>query len=557
VYYRQSPTNFTANGALGSEADSHAVKVAGVMISTDTVARGVAVDADLFSVGINEQPTSLEDVYDQIAQSMNFLATLPGQDIKAINISFGAQSDGNADGSSTFTSYIDWSAKAHDILYVVAGNETGGRPMGAVPDDNFNGLTVVFSKQNGLVYCQVDGDNVFTGDDFGVRTYPDIMAPGRDLELATSNNAVITPPDANSNGTSFAAPHVTGTIALLHQYGNSQSWGSNAHRHEVMKAVIMNSADKLEDNGTFAPHGYLLGMQKTALKVDGSNWLTSTAYLDGVTDNGGFIPLDDEMGAGHLNAQRAYQQYSAGETDPDGGANVPAVGWDYHTTGGVGFSGIKRYEFNTELSGDSFISITLAWDRDVQLAAGAGPTWDAEEKFVDFKTTDDPFSPPADSVINNLRLWLLPAGASTTAEAIAVSDANEGTLQHIFFQLPHSGGFEFWVEQLDDNVSATQDYAIAWWAKSTTLLAQDDFNNDGTIDGGDLTEWKNEFGTGNGADANGDGVTDGADFLVWQQNFGLTSATPTSGAVPEPSACMLIILGLPFFLRRGVARCDT
>jgi T5SS/PEP-CTERM-associated repeat protein len=67
-----------------------------------------------------------------------------------------------------------------------------------------------------------------------------------------------------------------------------------------------------------------------------------------------------------------------------------------------------------------------------------------------------------------------------------------------------------------------------------------DFNDDGKVDGDDLTTWKQSFG-GVGADANGDGKSDGADFLIWQQQFGSgVPATAAVGAVPEPASIALI-----------------
>jgi T5SS/PEP-CTERM-associated repeat protein len=66
-----------------------------------------------------------------------------------------------------------------------------------------------------------------------------------------------------------------------------------------------------------------------------------------------------------------------------------------------------------------------------------------------------------------------------------------------------------------------------------------DFNNDGKVDGTDLTKWKQSFG-GVGADANNDGTSNGADFLMWQQQFGSgVSAAPAVGAVPEPASVAL------------------
>jgi hypothetical protein len=549
--------NFNATSNAFSEITAHAVEVAGLMISADPVAKGVATDAELHSIGINPVGPTLVDIYTQTAQAANHIATLPGERIWAMNMSINVASSGDADGSSLLTSYVDWSAHNHDILYVIAGWETGG--SGPVPSDNFNGLTVAMSQKNGGVYREVDTFNNFTGDDFfGInRTFPDILAPGRDIQLAAQNDVVTTVPDPIRVGTSLAAPHVTGTVALLQQHAAAQSWGANARRHELMKAVLMNSADKIKDDGTFIPpgestpipQGRLLGMERTVLKSDGvSTWFDSIAYNDDPLEQGSFWPLDDEMGTGHLNAGRAFTQYSPGEFDNDA-ADVPTIGWDYGTT--TGMNDINRYQFNTDLRGGSFISITLAWDREVPLNTDGGTTgiYDPGDTFVDFKTTDGVGDPPADSQINDLTLWLVPSGLGTV-QAVASSAFSEGTVEHIFFQIPTTGSYEILVQQEDDDVGNNQDYAIAWWAAAATLVSQGDFNNDGSVDGADLAQWKDDFGVDDGSDANGDGVTDGADYLVWQRNFGLTSSAPATNAVPEPSALCVALIGLLFVRKR-------
>lgn len=83
-----------------------------------------------------------------------------------------------------------------------------------------------------------------------------------------------------------------------------------------------------------------------------------------------------------------------------------------------------------------------------------------------------------------------------------------------------------------------------------------DFNNDGRVDGLDLTAWKSAYGQpANGADANNDGRTDGADFLVWQREFGSgVPAAPAVGAVPEPASIALIGLAAMGFAAYGRAR---
>ena len=71
-----------------------------------------------------------------------------------------------------------------------------------------------------------------------------------------------------------------------------------------------------------------------------------------------------------------------------------------------------------------------------------------------------------------------------------------------------------------------------------------DFNNDDTVDGDDLTDWRNSFGDDALANADGDSDSDGADFLIWQRELGLGASSPTSAAlssvVPEPAGLAVV-----------------
>jgi hypothetical protein len=65
-----------------------------------------------------------------------------------------------------------------------------------------------------------------------------------------------------------------------------------------------------------------------------------------------------------------------------------------------------------------------------------------------------------------------------------------------------------------------------------------DFNDDGQVNGADLTIWKNAFGQTASGDANGDTRSDGADFLIWQRQLG-PAFTGGITAVPEPATGVL------------------
>lgn len=440
--------------AANDYVDGHAGNVASVMVSRDKALRGVAPGAMLYSsaAGFEERGGQAEECL-----ASQTIAQQNGGELRAINFSFGEplQNDPrpNAllDGNALLTQCIDWSANVHNVLYVIAGNQgNGGIP---IPTDNFNGVNIANSRQVNGVFRKVDFSNLgsepsivigrppATESNVGPRRSISLAAPGTNIEMLNPDGSV-----TQATGTSFAAPHVTASVALIQEFGDRQiasrapNWSLDARRSEVTKAVLMNSADKLQDAGD----GLRLEMTRDVVDQRQRNWLQSDAYRDRA------IPIDNEMGTGHLNAYRAYQQFSPGQWSD--ASPVPAIGWDFRTVGEGGETPeFRDYVLQEPLKADSFVSATIAWNRQVTLNdENNNEQYDVGETF-------------RDRGLNNLDLYLMRAEDDDIADSIWSSVSEVDSVEHIFHAVPTVGRYKIRVVFRDRVNERTQPYAFAWW----------------------------------------------------------------------------------------------
>jgi hypothetical protein len=515
-----------APGYLVHEADGHATAVASIIIAhaeqgADYV--GVAPGATFYSTSF--KPTSPSDPFKVV---MVASVALLDQDVpvRVINMSFVSKPDGYAnDGNHPLTQFVDWSAAKHDVLYVTAMSPTYTTQGYVSPSDNFNGITVGSSWQGGF------GDHYYkasptnrTDDDYdavGPRASIDLLAPGDNFDALYPGQQKILAQDSIS----FATAHVTGAAALLHEYAEYQiqhaGWDPQvSHRHELMKAVLLNSADKGID---------IHGSTRTIENLSGDDWSYSPAATDPT------ISLDPDLGAGHLNTTAALTQLAAGRYEWPS-TTVPNIGWDYGT---VAFGGAdKEYVFQDELQAGDWVAVTLTWDRMVEAI-------DPNDSYL------DGFFPyqNIDQVLNDLDLYLTPAGEEEPISTVYDSSySSEDNVEHIFFHVEEAGAYQVVVNHFG-GYGTPQDYAIAWWAGEPVTGPPEDFDGDGDVDGADLEEWRTAFGVNAGADADADGDSDGTDFLAWQRNLG-ASTVPVGAPVPEPGMSLLCCLALPLLILR-------
>ncbi|MGB3614590.1 MAG: S8 family serine peptidase [Elainellaceae cyanobacterium] len=436
--------------------DGHAANVASVMVSQDKQLTGVAPNARLYSSAVGMLQNSGQPEECLAAQTV---AQQNGQDVRAINFSFGEslsrdpRPEAMLDGNALLTQCVDWSSLEHDVLYVIAGNQgRGGIP---IPTDLFNGITVANSTQVDGIFTKVDFTSlssepaVIVGrreeleSNVGLRRSVSLVAPGSNIQMLNPDGSTI-----RASGTSFAAPHVTATVALLQEYGDRQlrqdrvDWSLDSRNPQVTKAILLNAADKLEDDGS----GQTLDMSRTLLTHRNQTWLDSDAYSDDTR------PLSAELGTGHLNAYRAYEQFSAGQQGSD--TPVSGRGWDYRSIAEDDDDGptYRDYVIDAPLQADSFISVTLTWNRKVTLNdANENDQYDVGETFEDHG-------------LNDLNLYLLPADEDDTDDSVWQSVSSVDSVEHIFQRIPETGRYKIRVEYEDQANDAVQPYGLAWWA---------------------------------------------------------------------------------------------
>ena len=199
------------------EESNHATLVASIAGGNSGIARG----AKLLSVELSGSPYSEVD-------------WMLDNDVNVVNMSFGSNHDGYY--SLPYDAYYDYIARNYFVTFVAAAGNTGAELLS--PGTAYNVITVGSTND-------FDTISVFSSIDESFDIHkPNLVAPGSSIDV---NGVYPSPP----SGTSLAAPHVTGIIALMMERR------SILKTHpELVNAILTANADSVDYRPYYNTYSY-------------------------------------------------------------------------------------------------------------------------------------------------------------------------------------------------------------------------------------------------------------------------------------------------------------
>jgi V8-like Glu-specific endopeptidase len=223
---------------------------------------------------------------------------------------------------------------------------------------------------------------------------------------------------------------------------------------------------------------------------------------------------------------------------------------------GTGLTGAQSNSAGTKRAGNNTVDIA-----GVQTTPGSSVSIGHERMLaIDF---DQPGNPSASTLGNstplNLEYLAAPGdsggglfievgGEWLLAGVTSLTSTLDGSVNSDYGDRAAFTRVSQFVSWIDDVISSNSPFVLPPLAG--------DYNLDGVVDAADYVVWRDalgQSGIGLSGDGNQDGVVNLDDFSIWKSNFGEISGVgsgameefSTGATVPEPSALILIFIGVP------------
>ena len=398
--------DFTGEKSLDDDKGDvgHGTGIAGILVGNDPkVYTGFAPGARLINARVDTSKDVTSDLW-----AGNGLIWSARSGAKVANISFGNKL-GQGPLTDKFTLISDYVAERYGVNVCVAGGNENDSALQQVPGAVYNGYTVGALGAPG--YARTTEFSNYSLDE-DARTKPDLVAPGEKVGIATADW------EKNTNywegtGTSYAAPMVGGVLTQMIGYGKSKKLPTDPL---LLKAILLTSAIKSHD-------------------ADGTPW---GARHGGRDEDYGYLftqPLDDEQGAGSLDAVSAYRLYG----------KVKAKSTPLSTWREGRLRGNQTYDLKLgKLYAGQHLGATLTWFRHVAYK-------DVNDNGLDAKDTFYQTASLADFTLELVRDGVV----------IGASDSDVDNLEHLSWTLEKTANYTLRVYRFADSGLARENFALA------------------------------------------------------------------------------------------------
>lgn len=360
----------------------HATGIAGLYVGHSSEYTGLVYRAGIINARVI---TSSDYTNDQMSGAGLFYAL--NRDAKVINLSYGNRL-GDGPLSNKFNLMVDYATEAYGASIVSAAGNENDTAVAQVPAGAYNGYSVGALDPSGYTRVSSFSNFALSSDR---RTKPDLVAPGKAVQVATANWEKAAD-YASESGTSYSTPIVGGILAQMIGYGRDHKLSTDPR---LLKAITMTSADKVRDSNGDAWSPRSQSSKSGVLRID--------------------RPLDDEQGAGRIDGAAAYEVYSRSRD-----ADTPFTDWRLVT--------LKRKRTNTmnlgHLDAGQRVDSTLAWYRHVTLTDRGTRGPDAGDGFTET-------APIADFALSLLK----------DGRPVAISNAAYDNFEQLSFRIASAGNY--------------------------------------------------------------------------------------------------------------------